>query len=294
MDNDTTSKDAGNCDLITRKYFDSFLIQPRFIHSVVPSTEIKLFGEALATPIMTAPMARLDNLRENGTVAMAEGVKAANSIMWVGGGDSNLKPITDTGVRLIKIIKPFAEDHIIFDQIRQARECGVFALGMDIDHSFDKWKEYPVRPRTVNELREIIQAAEIPFIVKGVLSIQDACKSVEAGAKAIVVSHHHGKMAYAVPPLMVLPQIAREVGKQITIIVDSGILSGFDVFKVLAMGANAVCVGRVLLPVLKTDGAEGIQKKINDMTLELAMVMAKTGSKDVSHIDPSVLVKRSN
>jgi len=62
----------------------------------------------------------------------------------------------------------------------------------------------------------------------------------------------------------------------------------------MAMGANAVCVGRVLLPVLKTDGAEGIQKKINDMTLELAMVMAKTGSKDVSHIDPSVLVKRPN
>jgi 4-hydroxymandelate oxidase len=292
MDSNNGSTNAGNCDVMTRDYFDSFLIQPRFLHSVVPSTAIKLFGETIATPIMTAPMARLDNVHENGTVAMAEGVKSANSVMWVGGGDTDLKPITATGVRLIKIIKPFADKKTIFEQIQQARDCGVFALGMDIDHSFDTWKEYPMRSKSVDELQEIIMAAEIPFIVKGVLSIQDACKSVEAGAKAIVVSHHHGKMAYAVPPLMVLPQIVKEVGKNITIIVDSGILSGFDAFKALALGANAVCVGRALLTVLKADGAEGIQKKISDMTLELAMVMAKTGSADVSHIDPSVLMQR--
>jgi isopentenyl diphosphate isomerase/L-lactate dehydrogenase-like FMN-dependent dehydrogenase len=293
MDVDAASKNAGNCDLITREYFDSFLIQPRFLHSVVPTTEIELFGETIATPIMTAAMARLDNVRERGTVAMAEGIKLAKSIMWVGVGDeAELKSITDTGVRAIKIIKPFADLNIIFKQIQQARNCGVFALGMDIDHSFDDWKEYPMRSKTVDDMREIIKAAEIPFIVKGVLSIQDACKSVEAGAKAIVLSHHHGKMAYAVPPLMVLPQIVREAGKDITIIVDSGILSGFDAFKVLAMGANAVCVGRALLTVLKTDGAEGIQKKINAMTLELAVIMAKTGSPDVSHIDPSVLMQR--
>jgi isopentenyl diphosphate isomerase/L-lactate dehydrogenase-like FMN-dependent dehydrogenase len=146
--------------------------------------------------------------------------------------------------------------------------------------------------KTVGELREIIRVAEVPFIIKGVLSIQDACKSVEAGARAIVLSHHHGKMAFTVPPLMVLPQIVKEVGKDITIIVDSGILSGFDVFKTLALGANAVCIGRPLLPVLKNDGGEGVKKKINEMTRELAVIMAKTGSPNIAHIDPSVLIRR--
>jgi 4-hydroxymandelate oxidase len=293
MDNNAISKKAGDSDSITREYFDSLLIQPRFLHSAVPTTEIELFGEKLATPIMTGAVSRLASVRENGAVAMAEAIKAVNSVVWLGtGNDADLKCITDTGVRAIEIIKPFADLNLIFQQIQHARQCGVFALGMDIDHSFDHWKEHQMRSKTVTELRDIIKTAGVPFIIKGVLSIQDACKSVEAGAKAIVLSHHHGKMAYTVPPLMVLPQIVKEVGEDITIIVDSGILSGFDVFKTLALGANAVCIGRPLLPVLKSDGAEGIQKKINEMTRELAMIMAKTGSPDVSHIDPSVLIQR--
>ena len=77
-----------------------------------------------------------------------------------------------------------------------------------------------------------------------------------------------------------------------TIIVDSGIVSGYDVFKALALGANAVCIGRLFLTILKNEGGEGIQKKINEMTRELALLMAKTGSADISHIDPSVLIHR--
>jgi isopentenyl diphosphate isomerase/L-lactate dehydrogenase-like FMN-dependent dehydrogenase len=293
MDNNVVSKKAGDSDAITREYFDSLLIQPRFIHSAVPTTDIELFGAHLSTPIMTGAVSRLANVRENGAVAMAEAIKDVNSVVWLGtGNEADLKSITDTGVRAIEIIKPFADLQLIFQEIQRARQCGVFALGMDIDHSFDNWKGHPMCSKTVHELREIIKAAEVPFIIKGVLSIQDACKSVEAGAKAIVLSHHHGKMAYTVPPLMVLPQIVKAVGKEITIIVDSGILSGFDVFKTLALGANAVCIGRPLLSVLKSEGAEGIQKKINEMTWELAMIMAKTGSPDVAHIDPSVLIRR--
>lgn len=77
-----------------------------------------------------------------------------------------------------------------------------------------------------------------------------------------MVSHHHGIIDYAVPPLMILPEIVRVVQKQIPVFVDCGIESGSDVFKALALGADAVCVGRALMGPLQVNGAEGVQEKI--------------------------------
>jgi len=78
----------------------------------------------------------------------------------------------------------------------------------------------------------------LPFIIKGVMSAQDAMKSVEAGAGGIVVSHHHAIMDYSKPPLLVLPEILRVVDGKILVFADCGIGSGMDVFKALAVGAE--------------------------------------------------------
>lgn len=289
---------TGDSDLITRRYYDSFVIKTRQIDANVPSTTINFLGKTLATPIMSAAMSNLSTICENGSVEMANGIKAANSVMWQGvGSEEELESIVKTGVNTVKIIKPFADMELVFRQMEHAKRYGVMAVGMDIDHSFSNtgefgdWKGYPMKPKTVAELKEIVKRAEVPFIVKGVLSVEDAYKSVEAGAKGIVLSHHHGKMEFSIPPLMILPEVVRAVGNDIAIIIDSGISNGFDVFKALAFGANAVCVGRALIPALKTDRSKGIQEQINLMTQELAGIMARTGSVDIEHISSDSLVQ---
>ena len=143
------------------------------------------------------------------------------------------------------------------------------------------------------ELKEFIKSTKLPFIIKGVLSEQDAYKALEVGAKGIVVSHHHGIMNYAVPPLYILPGIAKVINRQIPIFVDCGIMSGMDVFKALALGADAVCAGRVIMEPLKKNGSMGVKDQIIQMTEELAGVMARTCSPDLRHIDPSVIHHRN-
>jgi len=288
-----------NSDEITREYFDSLLVEMRHIDSVAPSTRFELYGEVFDTPIMTAALSHLNNVRENGMAELAKGAFLANAVNWVGMGDeAELEAITATGARTIKIIKPYADNDYIFKRIEHAEKCGVLAVGMDIDHAFAGNGQYDnifglqMAPKSLDEIKSFVKATRLPFIIKGVLSEQDVYKCLEAGVKGIVVSHHHGIMDYAVPPLMILPRIAKIVKRQIPVFVDCGISSGMDVFKALALGADAVCAGRVLLEPLRENGAEGVKNQIIKMTDELKGVMAKTCSPDIRSIDPSVIHKR--
>jgi len=248
---------------------------------------------------MTAALSHLNNVRENGMAELAKGAFLANAVNWVGMGDeAELEAITATGARTIKIIKPYADNDYIFKRIEHAEKCGVLAVGMDIDHAFAGNGQYDnifglqMAPKSLDEIKSFVKATRLPFIIKGVLSEQDVYKCLEAGVKGIVVSHHHGIMDYAVPPLMILPRIAKIVKRQIPVFVDCGISSGMDVFKALALGADAVCAGRVLLEPLRENGAEGVKNQIIKMTDELKGVMAKTCSPDIRSIDPSVIHKR--
>lgn len=290
---------AGDSDEITRQYFDSLLIEMRHIDSVLPSTALELYGEKFSSPIMTAALSHLKIDENNGMVEMAKGAKASNAVMWTGMGDeAELEAITATGAKTIKIIKPHSDNNIIFKSIEHAEKCGVLALGMDIDHSFnskgdfDNVLGFQMSGKTLDEIKEFVNATKLPFIIKGVLSEKDTYKCLEAGVKGIVISHHHGIIDYAVPPLMVLPKISKMVNRSIPIFVDCGIASGIDVFKALALGADAVSVGRTLIPHLNKDGADGVRNIIEEMTKELAGVMARTCSKDIASIDASVIWKR--
>ncbi|MGN1179749.1 MAG: alpha-hydroxy acid oxidase [Suilimivivens sp.] len=289
-------KFAGDSDRITREYFDSLLLEMRHIDSRKPDTTFHLFGEQFTTPIMTAALSHLDNLHEKGMVEMAKGVKMAGAVTFAGMGDKKeLEEITATGAKTIKIIKPYADNKLIFERIEHAQKCGVMAVGMDVDHAFNGSGDYDtvlgfeMRPKSLEEIREFVQATELPFIVKGVLSERDAFKCLEAGVKGIVVSHHHGIMNYAVPPLKILPAIVKVTGNEIPVFVDCGIAGGMDVFKALALGATAVCVGRAIMEPLREKGAEGVKDTILGMNDELKGVMARTGCFDLAHMDSSVI-----
>jgi isopentenyl diphosphate isomerase/L-lactate dehydrogenase-like FMN-dependent dehydrogenase len=288
---------TGDSNVINRAYMDSLLLKMRLIGSDLPSTEYTLFGETFASPVMTAALSHLHNHRPNGMVELAKGARDANLVLWVGMGDNaELDEIVATGARTIKIVKPYSDEGMIFDQISHAEQAGCLAVGMDIDHAFNKNGGYdavfgtPMRPKTLNQIKSYVRATKLPFIIKGVLSEEDAAKCLEAGVAGIVVSHHHGIMDYAVPPLQILPAIARVVAKRVPIFVDCGLASGMDVFKALALGADAASLGRSLMGPLTEGGAEAVTAAMQTATRELAHAMAMTGSRDLAHIDPGVLV----
>ena len=293
---------AGDSTQFTRDYFDSLLVEMRHIGSVLPSTRLELYGETFSTPVMLAAMSHLERVHPEGMAEAARGIKAAGAVMWAGMGDeAELEKIVATGARTIRIIKPYADNSVILRMIAHAEKCGCLAVGMDIDHGFNKKGEYDVvrdqkmEPKSLDELREFVKATKLPFIIKGVLSEQDTYKCLDAGARGIVVSHHHGHIDYALPPLRILPAIARIVRtysgpqRQIPVFVDCSINRGMDAFKALALGADAVCAARITLDPLGAEGAEGVRKTIVSMTEELAGAMAATGSRDIRHIDPGLI-----
>ena len=297
-------------DQITRQYFDSLLLETRYIDAELPSTEVELFGHTFSTPIMTAALSHLGSRGQtsadfiedkalNGMIVYAQAAKRSNTLHWVGmGDDDELSDITATGAKAVKIIKPHADNREVMRKIEQAVSVGCIAVGMDIDHAFNNQGGYdnvcglPMRPKSTAEIADFVQAARVPFIAKGVLSVHDAERCAQAGCAGIVVSHHHGMIDYAVPPLMIIQDIIRAVGPDIKIFVDCGIVSGTDAYKCLALGAHAVSVGRHLMPLLK-QGHVAVSDRINAMTTELASVMARTGVRDLKSFDRSIIHHRS-
>ena len=292
-------KYASNPDTITRDYFDSLLLETRYIDSVLPSTKMTLFGEVFDTPIMTAALSHLNNTTTEGMAVYAKGAKLSNAVQWVGmGEDEELERVVATGAKSIKIIKPHADNAEVFRKIEHALSLGCFAIGMDTDHAFNSEGGYdnvmglPMKPKSSAEIAEFVQAAKVPFIVKGVLSPRDAEKCAKAGCAGIVVSHHHGMVQYSVPPLMVLQDILSAVGNEMEVFIDCGIVSGMDAYKCLALGAKAVSVGRHLMPLLK-QGPEAVSQRINEMTAELAGIMARTGVKTLEDMDSTIIHRRN-
>lgn len=286
------SKDS---DKITRDYFDSLLIETRYLDSVIPDTSFELFGHKFPTPVMTAALSHLSNTAPDGMNVYARGAAESNAVHWMGmGEDAELEAVVATGASTIRIIKPHADNREVLRKIEHAVRCGCMAVGMDIDHSFQANGQYDnvmglsMKAKSTQELCDFVQAAGVPFVVKGVMSPKDAEKCVIAGAAGIVVSHHHGMTDYSCPPLMVLPDILKVTAGRIPVFVDCGFASGMDVYKALALGASAVSVGRHLMPLLK-DGSHAVSARINSMTAELAGIMARTGVCDLKHFDPSVI-----
>lgn len=290
---------TSNSDKITREYFDSLLVETRYLDAVIPSTQMTLFGETFRTPVMNAALSHLHNTAPEGMTVYARGAALSGAVHWVGmGSESELEEIVATGARTIKIVKPHADNREVLRKIEHAVKAGCMAVGMDIDHAFNSAGGYdnvfglPMKAKSTEELAEFVQASGVPFIAKGVLSSRDAEKCLKAGCAGMVVSHHHGIIQYAVPPLMVLQDIISATGGSIPVFVDCGIESGMDAYKCLALGAKAVSVGRHLMPLLK-DGAEAVARRIDEMTAELAGVMARTGVRSLDEMDSTVIHRRT-
>ena len=254
---------------ITERYMDSILIEERLIDSVKADLTTRILGENFSMPILTPAFSHLNNFNGREHTGLEEysiAAKNCNVLNFCGMMENDqFKKIIDTGAKTIRIVKPYADNAKIRNQFKFAEDNGAFGIGMDIDHIFgnggyDVVVGEEMAAQTTDMLRSYIESSKLPFVVKGVLSVTDAVKCAEVGAKAIIVSHHHGRLPYAVPPMMILPEIKKALkGYGVQIFLDCGIASGADVYKALALGADAVAVGRSMLPLLEKDGITGVE-----------------------------------
>ena len=284
---------------ITERYMDSILIEERLVGSKVADLETKILGESFSMPVMTPAFSHLacfNGRKQTGLVEYSLAAKECNVLNFCGMMENEqFQQIAATGAKTVRIVKPYADNAKVRDQLAFAEDAGAFAVGMDIDHIFGP-EGYDVvvgelmTAQTEDMLRSYVESTKLPFVVKGVLSVADAVKCAEIGAKAIIVSHHHGRLPYAVPPMMILPQIqAALAGKDVEILLDCGIASGADAYKAIALGAKAVAVGRSMMPALEKEGTPGVVKFLTGIASELRFIMSSTGFARVADIDASAL-----
>ena len=202
--------------------------------------------------------------------------------------------IKNAGGMGIPTIKPWNLD-TIREKFEIVKDSGAFAMAMDVDAAglpFLKNMTPPAGSKTVEELREIIKMAQKPFIVKGIMTVKGAKKAMEAGADAIIVSNHGGRVLDQCPATAeVLPEIVEAVGGKIKILVDGGIRSGADILKALAMGADAVVIARPFVTAVYGGGAEGVKLLVDKYAGELEDAMAMCGVHSLSEITKDVIWK---
>ncbi len=285
-----------------------YRLNMRTIHGVkAVDTSLTLLGRSVSMPILAAPMTGVVyNMggkigEEAFSEMMVAGALAVGTLAGIGDGAD--PAMYRGGVAAIAahegqgaaFIKPRAQDAII-ERIRLAEQAGAWAVGVDVDGAglvTMALKGQPVGPKTPQELGELVAATSLPFIVKGVMTREEAELAVAAGAAAIVVSNHGGRVLDHTPGAAeVLPGIAAAVRGKTTVLADGGVRSGADVLKLLAMGADAVLVGRPLVVGAFGGGAEGVAFVLNRLRGELEAAMLLTGTANVREVSRDILSPR--
>ena len=274
-----------------------------------PDISTNILGVKLSMPILAAPITGSE-YNMGGAVPEADfirmvisGSKKVGTVGMCGDGgnpvfyDSGLEAIKEEEGHGIAIIKP-RENSVVLEMAKRAKEVGALAVGMDIDGAglvTMALMGQPVGPKTLHELKDIISSVNLPFILKGIMTVDEAKLALEAGAAAIVVSNHGGRILDSTPGVaQVLPKMAQEMKGRITILADGGVRSGVDVLKYLALGADAVLVGRPVIIGAFGGGAEGVQLVLETMAKELKQAMILTGCKNISEVDTGILFNQEN
>lgn len=270
-------------------------------------TTFDFFGRKLSIPVMAAPMGAVGEHFSNELTqleydtALISGCCEAGIAAFTGDGlhDEYFPGACSTIEKFgfgIPTIKPWSEDRV-FARIDLAKAAGAKVLCMDIDGSglpFLRNMNPPSGTKTVEELRRIIEYANVPFILKGIMTPNAAKKALDAGAAGIIVSNHGGRVLDDTPATAwVLPQIAQAVGKDMMVLVDGGIRTGLDVFKAIALGADAVLIGRPFAACIYGAGTDGIGAYVRQLTAELSDTMRMCGPRRLADISADHIYTRN-
>ncbi|MCI6690273.1 MAG: alpha-hydroxy-acid oxidizing protein [Clostridiaceae bacterium] len=277
------------------------------IHENKPiDTSVELFGRTFKYPFFAGPVGAMtlhygekyDDLAYNNLLvdACAKGGIAAFT------GDGTNAKVMEGATAAIKAaggfgiptVKPWNLE-TIREKMELVKASGSFAVAMDIDGAglpFLKNLTPPAGSKTVDELREVAEMAGVPFIIKGIMTRRAALKAKDAGAAAIVVSNHGGRVLDQCPATAeVLEDIVEAVGGRMKILVDGGLRSGVDVFKALAMGADGVLLGRPFVTAVYGGAAEGVQCYIDKIGGELEDTMRMCGANTISDITRDMIFR---
>lgn len=277
----------------------------RLIHDVTePDSTVRLLDQDLGLPVLAAPIGGISfNMggkvsEEDYTRAVVEGCAASGTLGCTGDGvpdfihEAGFAAITQCGGQGIPFIKPW-EDRELYDKLEKAEKTGARIVGMDIDAAglvTLRKMGRPVAPKPVEELKKIIESTSLKFILKGVMTPGQARLAVEAGADAIVVSNHGGRVLDHAPgAARVLPSLVGAVDGRLAILADGGVRSGADVLKLIALGADAVMIGRPVSVAAMGGLKAGVQTYLDTIRTELLQAMVMTGTRDIKAVSSDIL-----
>ena len=275
------------------------LVMDTICENTPVSTQTNLFGHTFRLPVFAGPVGAVSMHYGDAYVdqtynkVLVKACKDAGIMAFTGdgmddqimiGATQNIKENDGIGV---PTIKPWAKEMVV-EKLKLAKEADALAIAMDIDAAglpFLKGFVPPAGRKNVEELKEIVQEIDVPFIVKGILSVKGALKAKEAGASCIVVSNHGGRVLDDTPATAdVLEEIVQAVGKDMTILVDGGIRNGQDIFKALALGADGVLIARPFVNMIYGAQEEGVKALVDQQEQELIDTMEMCGASTIQEI----------
>lgn len=281
----------------------------------------QLLGLKMPSPIMVAPMGAHAMVHDQGEKDTAKGAGLANTLYCSSGAsNATLEEIAKatSGPKWFQLY--WNNDlQVTRSLLTRAKEAGYTAIILTADAlgpgQPDDFKAMgsPFRPDrnfgnhdpkkggfgnffdqktslTTADIQFIKTLTGLPVIVKGVLRPDDADRFIRAGANAIQVSNHGGRQIDGVPAsITALPPIVKAVNKRVPVILDGGIRRGIDIIRAIAMGADAVAVGRPMLYGLGLGGAQGVESVINFLNADLKSTMLLSGAAKLADLNPDYI-----
>ncbi len=294
------AKGVGDTAIRNYQKWQEIRVQMDTLHENVPvDMSVELFGRKFSYPFFAGPVGAVelhysdayDELTYNKILVSAcadNGIAAftgdgLNPQVMVGATDA----VAAAGGVGIPTVKPWNLP-LIKEKLELVKKSGAFAVAMDVDAAglpFLKNMQPPAGSKSVEELTEIVKEAGIPFIVKGVMTVRGALKAHAAGAAAIIVSNHGGRVLdQCSATAEVLEEICHAVGGGMKVLVDGGIRSGVDIFKALALGADGVVIARPFVTAVYGGAEEGVKVYIEKLAGELEDTMKMCGAEKLSDI----------
>lgn len=290
------------------KHID-IMMNPIFDNAAGQDASLELFGRKLTMPVMAAPCggAKLnfgcaDFTDRDMTEAMVFGALAAGTIAFT--PDAPLDEMFLYGIEMtqkagglaVPTIKPWKNERILH-HMGLAEDAGAVAVCCDVDSAGLvnlKLLGKPVDPKSAKDLELLINATKLPFIVKGVVTPEAVKLCAELGAYGVVISTHGGRIIPDAPATASMIAACRAaVGDRMKIFVDGGIRTGGDVYKCIALGADAVLIGRPVCHAAIGGRAEGVELYFNKIKEELYDNMLITGCNTLGDITPNKIRNRN-
>jgi isopentenyl diphosphate isomerase/L-lactate dehydrogenase-like FMN-dependent dehydrogenase len=282
-----------------------------------PDTSVEFFGHNFDLPVFASPIGKILTAYEyespyfnnNGAYADAliKGAYHAGGMTWLGDNKAEgyfsdqVAPIKEVNGVGVPTIKPWADREEFNKRLKWSLEVGAMAIATDLDaiglgYQYSGKvgsKNEGVCSRDVKELKDLVQSVPVPVVIKGIMSVKAAEKAAETGAYAILISNHGGNVVEgSMAPCDVVEDITRAVGKDIKVFADGGVRSGEDVFKMLALGAEAVGIGRPYVVSVYGGGEDGANIYTQKIFWELQNIMRLANCRNLKDITRDKVIVR--